>query len=84
LAVVGHGSNATTPYQTHSFSYYPLSSMLGTSGIMVSYPSYQLPAFLRFLQLHGIEQPPADCASATLANMPSDCSLLFTGVVPTE
>lgn len=81
------GSNPTFPYYTHSFDYYPPSSMFGTfgtSGTMVSYPGYQLPAFVRFLQLHGIEQPAADCASATLANMPPDCSLLFTGVVPAE
>jgi len=49
---------------------------------MVSYPGFQLPAFVRFLELHGIEQQPAGCASATLANMPVDCSLLLTGVVP--
>jgi hypothetical protein len=36
---------------------------------------------VRFLELHGIEQQPAGCASATLANMPVDCSLLLTGVV---
>ena len=78
------GSNATTPYQTHSFKEYPLSTTLGTfgtSGTMVTYSGYQLPAFVRFLQLHGIEQPPADCATATLASMPTDCSLLFTGNV---
>jgi len=79
------GSNASTPYATHPFEYYKLSSTLGTfgeSGTKVSYPGYQLPAFVRFLQLHGIEQPPADCASTTLTNMPADCSLLFTGAVP--
>jgi len=79
------GSNASAPYQTHSFNYYPLNSTygtFGTSGTKVTYPGYQLPAFVRFLQLHGIEAPPSDCASANLANMPADCSLLFKGVVP--
>jgi len=45
-------------------------------------PGYQLPAFVRFLKLQSIEQPPAGCTSATLANMPADCSLLLTGVAP--
>ena len=79
------GSDASEPYFTHPFNYYKLSPTLGTfgtSGTKVSYPGYQLPAFVRFLELHGIEQPLADCASATLANMPADCSLLFTGAVP--
>ena len=79
------GSNASNPYYTHAFQYYPLSPTLGTfgtSGTMVTYPGYQLPAYVRFLQLHGIEQPPAACGSATLSNMPAACSLLFTGVVP--
>ena len=28
-------------------------------------PGYQLPAYVRFLQLHGIETPPSSCATAT-------------------
>jgi hypothetical protein len=47
---------------------------------MVTYNGYQLPAYVRFLQLHGIEQPPAACSTATLSNMPASCSLLFAGV----
>jgi GH18 family chitinase len=77
------GSNASTPYLTHSYQYYPLSPALGTfgtSGTQVTYQGYQLPAFVRFLQLHEIEQPPADCGASTLSSMPADCSLLFTGV----
>ena len=64
------GSNAAQPYYTHAFMEYPLSSAFGTfgtSGTKISYPGYQLPAFVRFLQLHGIESPPAHCATATLA-----------------
>jgi hypothetical protein len=77
------GSNASNPYFTHSFRYYPLSPTLGTfgtTGTFVTYSGYQLPAYVRFLQLHGIEQPPAACSSATLSNMPAPCSLLFTGL----
>jgi hypothetical protein len=79
------GSNANLPYLTHSFLYYPLSANLGTygtSGAMVSYSGFQLPAYVRFLQLHGIEQPAASCSSATIDSPPATCSVLLTGMVP--
>ena len=79
------GSNASQPYYGHAFSYYPLSTTFGTfgtAGTKVSYPGYQLPAFVRFLELHGIEQPPAGCGTATLGGVPAGCTLLVTGVAP--
>ena len=79
------GSNATTPYATHPFQYYPLSPTLGTygtSGALVTYSGFQLPAYVRFLQMHGIEQPPTACSTATLASVPSECSIVLTGVAP--
>ncbi|MGA9669085.1 MAG: hypothetical protein WBQ94_07755 [Terracidiphilus sp.] len=77
------GSNASNPYSTHPYQYYPLSPTLGTfgtTGSFATYQGYQLPAFVRFLQLHGIELPATDCSKATLSNMPLACSLLLTGI----
>jgi hypothetical protein len=76
------GSNSNGPYVTHSYQYYPLSANLGTygtTGAMVAYSGFQLPAYVRFLQLHGIEQPGASCATATRSNKPTGCGLLITG-----
>ena len=79
------GSNSATPYITQPFQYYALSPTLGTygpSGAMVTHAGFQLPAYVRFLQLHGIEPPAAGCDSATLASPPAECSLLLLGVAP--
>lgn len=79
------GSDASHPYSTHSFQYYPLSPSLGTfgtSGALVTYAGYQLPAFVRYLQIISVEKPPATCASSTVANAPAGCTLLLTGVSP--
>lgn len=54
--------------------YCPLSSTLGTfgaTGMFVTYAGYQYPAFARFPQLRGIEQPPAACSTAALADAPA-------------
>jgi hypothetical protein len=77
------GSNASRPYLTHSFQYFPLSASLGTygtTGTMVAYSGFQLPAYVRFLQLHGVEQPAASCSSATLESVPAACGILLTGM----
>jgi hypothetical protein len=64
------GSNAASPYVTHAFAYYPPSTNLGTfgtTGSLTTYSGYQLPAFVRFLQLQKIEPP---------------TTLMTTGVAP--
>ena len=78
------GSNATTPYVTHPFQYFPFSNLgaYATSGAQVTHAGYQLPAYVRFLQLHGIETPPSSCATATPASAPAACKLLLTGAAP--
>jgi hypothetical protein len=78
------GSNSATPYVTHPFQYYPFSNLgaYATRGAFVTHAGYQLPAFVRFLQMSGIEKPDAACATATLAAAPPGCSLLLTGVAP--
>lgn len=77
------GSNARCPYFMDGFEYCPLLTnfgSFGTSGTRVSYTGFQLPAFVRFLQLHGIEQPSAACNSATVARPPGICTILLTHV----
>jgi hypothetical protein len=77
------GSNAAAPYQTHPYRFRPLSETLGTpktSGDMADYAGFGLPAFVRFLQLQGIEATDAACKTANLADAPAACSLLLTGV----
>jgi len=73
------------PYLTHPFQYYPLSATLGTyatSGAMVTHAGFALPAYVRFLQLHGIEPAAQACAAASLQSPPAECSLLLLGVAP--
>ena len=78
------GSNAASPYVTHPFQYYPFSNLgaYATTGAQVTHAGYQLPAYVRFLQLHGIETPPSSCATATPASAPDACKLLLTGAAP--
>jgi hypothetical protein len=49
---------------------------------MVTHDGFALPAYVRFLQLHGVEPPAAGCDSATLDSAPAECSLLLLGVAP--
>ncbi len=79
------GGNAGAPYHEHAFRFFPLSPTLGSfesSGERVSYPGFQLPAFVRFLELHEVEGVPAACKTATAAQAPQECRLLLTGYAP--
>lgn len=85
------GSSKAQPYRTREYTYYPLSTGLGTfvtpdldpaSTPTTQYKGFQLPAFIRFLQLRGIEAPPSACSTASPAAVSSECSLLITGNAP--
>ncbi|HWA75720.1 MAG TPA: hypothetical protein VG937_25465 [Polyangiaceae bacterium] len=78
------GSNAGAPYQKHTYRFNPLSKTLGTysaEGAPVDYAGFALPAFVRFLQLHGVEAVDPACKTATLSDVKPSCSLLLTGSV---
>ena len=78
------GSNATTPYLAHPYQYFPLSDTQGTfltSGAYVTHQGYQLPAFVRFLQLRSIVAAP-DCPPASITTPSVACALLVTGNTP--
>jgi hypothetical protein len=77
------GSNATAPYQTHPYRFHALSPSLGTfetSGELSSYSGFALPAFVRFLQLSGVEPTEPACKSTAPADAPASCTLLLTGM----
>lgn len=78
------GSDAKQPYLEHPYPFYPLSNLgvFASKGDLVDHGGYQLPAFVRFLQIHGVERVPAACASAVLDTVPQACQLLLTGRAP--
>ena len=79
------GSNSSTPYVKHGYRFKPLSKTLGTyspGDSLVDHAGFALPAFVRFLQLRGIETVDAACKGASLANVPPPCRLLLTGSAP--
>jgi hypothetical protein len=79
------GSNAATPYVEHTYRYHPRSPTLGTfesSGDLVPYSGFQLPAFVRFLQLRGIEAVEPGCKAVKASEAPPQCRLLLTGFAP--